>query len=145
MERHGLRAGRATLVAAIAVLVACAAVLTVVYLRTRPPARIVLVVIDTLRRDRVSAYGGRVPTPNIDAFAAHGTVYRHAVGAFHQTTMSMAALFTGRTPSLEGTAGQAVPWTGRTWCGLSRFAAREGDDACVPASLPTLAEAMRGA
>ncbi len=38
--------------------------------RTRP--NIVLVIIDTLRADHVSAYGGRAQTPNIDALAARG-------------------------------------------------------------------------
>jgi arylsulfatase A-like enzyme len=126
------------------------------------PRRIVLVVIDTLRRDHVSAYGGRVQTPNIDRLAAEGTRVDGAVSSFHQTTMSMAALFTGRTPSLEsGDLQRPLGWTGRTWCGMARFddesealAEREGGESealaergggsqCVPADLPTLAETLR--
>jgi arylsulfatase A-like enzyme len=105
------------------------------------PRRIVLVVIDTLRRDFVSAYGGRVPTPNIDRLAAEGTRVDGAVSSFHQTTMSMAALFTGRTPSLEsGSLQHPLAWTGSTWCGLARF----GDGGrCVPSDLQTLADALR--
>ena len=126
-------------------LVACAGVATALVLRSPPPERIVLVVIDTLRRDRVGAYGGPVPTPNLDGFAAEGTVFRRAFGAFHQTSMSMAALFSGRTPSLESEVpGKALPWTGRNWCGLARFAAGPADS-CVPAGVPTLPEALRDA
>ena len=78
--------------------------------------------MDTLRKDHVSAYGTRVSTPNIDALAARGVRIDSAVSAFHQTTMSMGALFTGRTPALEtGDARRSAKWTGGTWCGLSRF------------------------
>jgi arylsulfatase A-like enzyme len=109
------------------------------------PERIVFVVIDTLRRDHVSAYGGRVETPNLDALAARGQRFENAVASFHQTSMSMAAIFTGRTPSIEtGTPGETLPWNGATWCGLARFRSGE-DDGCVPRSLVTLAERMREA
>jgi arylsulfatase A-like enzyme len=113
--------------------------------RTPPPDRILLIVVDTLRRDHVGVYGGAVPTPNMDAFAKGGTTFGNAVGAFHQTTMSMAALFTGRTPSLESEdADTALPWSGQTWCGLARLATAR-DAACVPANVPTLAESLRRA
>ena len=129
----------------VAALLVCAAVAAALAVRAEPPERIVLVVIDTLRRDRVGAYGGWVATPNLDALAAEGTLFRRAYGAFHQTSMSMAALFTGRTPSLESRApGKPLAWTGRTWCGLARFAASP-TDSCVPEGMPTLAEALRKA
>jgi arylsulfatase A-like enzyme len=61
--------------------------------------------------------------------------------------MAMAALFTGRTPSLDrGTLEPSLPWNGTTWCGLARF--RDGADpaeACIPEALPTLAEMLRDA
>ncbi len=111
-----------------------------------PPERIVLVVIDTLRRDHVSAYAGGSLTPHIDSLAARGMRFSGVYSAFHQTTMSMASLFTGLTPSLEtGDPGRPLPWNGRTWCGLRRFAAETGEDACVPAALETLGERMKRA
>jgi arylsulfatase A-like enzyme len=111
----------------------------------RGPERIVLVVVDTLRRDHVSAYDSKVETPNMAAFAARGQVFDNAVASFHQTSMSMAAMFTGRTPSIEtGTPSAALPWNGTTWCGMARFRAGD-DDSCVPRSLPTLAERLRAA
>ena len=62
---------------------------------------IFLIVVDTLRRDHVSLYGDALRTPNMERLAAEGQVFDAATASFHQTTMSMAALFTGRTPSLE--------------------------------------------
>lgn len=109
---------------------------------SQPPARIILVVIDTLRRDHVDSGSDVVSTPNLDALAERGQRLDPVVASFHQTTMSMAALFTGRTPSLESEEGTAsLEWNGRNWCGMRRFAA-DGEDACIPAALPTLAEAL---
>ncbi|MBC8341001.1 MAG: sulfatase-like hydrolase/transferase, partial [Proteobacteria bacterium] len=65
------------------------------------PERIILILVDTLRRDHVSLYSDKVPTPNIERIAARGQVYTNASSAFHSTTMSMAALFSGHTPSIE--------------------------------------------
>ena len=107
-----------------------------------PP--IVLVVVDTLRRDHVSVYGGKAFTPNIDRLAARGQVFTNAVSSFHQTTMSMGSLFTGRTPSLAtGRAETPLAWTRFAWCGMARFAEDGGDDTCVPQGLTTLAERLR--
>lgn len=110
-----------------------------------PPERIVLVVIDTLRRDHVSCYGGEVPTPNIDGLAARGQRFPHALGSFHQTTMSMGALFTGRTPSIEsGDPARTLPWRDSHWCGMARFAPGDASRGpCLPASLPTLGERLQ--
>lgn len=103
-----------------------------------------LIVIDTLRRDHVSAYGGSVSTPHIDSLAARGQLFENALSSYFQTTMSMASLFTGRTPSLETRQDATLPWNGRVWCGLARFA-EAGEQRCVPEGVPTLAQAMRGA
>jgi arylsulfatase A-like enzyme len=110
------------------------------------PDRIVLIVIDTLRRDYVASYGARRPTPNIDALAARGQRFTQAYSAFHQTTMSMAALFTGRTPSLEsGTSATPLDWNGRTWCGMRRYAQRDTEQPCIPETIGTLAESLSAA
>jgi arylsulfatase A-like enzyme len=114
--------------------------------REPPPERVILIVVDTLRRDHVSAYGGKLRTPNIDALALRGQLFANAVASFHQTTMSMASLFTGRTPSIEAEDPRStVSWNGDTWCGLSRFAESGADESCIPEELPTLAERMRAA
>ena len=110
---------------------------------TRPGAdRIIFVVIDTLRGDHVG--GERVPTPNLDALAARGQRIPNALASYFQTTMSMGALFTGHTPSLESAAGGTLEWNGRTWCGLSRF--DRGDSVgCIPPTIQSLGELMKGA
>lgn len=107
-----------------------------------PPERIVLILVDTLRRDYVGVYGAAQPTPNMDRIASGGTVFRNAVSSFHSTPTSMGALFTGRTPSLEARGGaRTLPFNQHTWCGLARFAASR-DSPCVPRSVPTLAEKL---
>jgi arylsulfatase A-like enzyme len=113
----------------------------------RPPERIVLVVADTLRRDYVSPYGSQRETPQIAALAARGQVLPNVLAPFHQTSMSMGALFTGRTPSIEsGEPGLLPRWNGSTWCGMSRFAdPEEPRGVCLPRSLATLGERMREA
>lgn len=103
--------------------------------------RIILLVVDTLRRDHVSAYDGRVATPNIDRLGVGGQRFDNALASFHQTTMSMAALFTGFTPSIEtGDPAEVLSWNPRFFCGMGRFA--EDGDSCIPQRLTTLAEEL---
>jgi len=69
----------------------------------RGPSRfdgpIVLVSIDTLRADRLPAYGYRgVETPAIDALAADGLVFEAGLAHSPQTLPSHASLFTERLP-----------------------------------------------
>lgn len=112
--------------------------------RGEGPERIVLVVVDTLRRDHLSIHGADVETPNIAKLAAMGAAVPNAVASYHQTTMSMGALFTGRTPSIE--SGDPTRSLGRitpNWCGMARFDPENQDDSCVPHSMQTLAEVMR--
>lgn len=113
-----------------------------IYIKTRGPLRIILIVVDTLRSDHLSPYGSSLATPNVERLAARGQVFTEAVSSFHQTTMSMASLFTGWIPSIEsGQRGKTLPWTSCNWCGLSRFAVP--GDTCVPQGLSTLAEDLR--
>ena len=44
----------------------------------RPVRGVLLITVDTLRADHVGAYGGPVPTPNIDRLAAEGTLVERA-------------------------------------------------------------------
>jgi arylsulfatase A-like enzyme len=106
------------------------------------PEHVVLVVVDTLRRDHLSIYGEEIETPNIARLAARGAVVENALASFHQTTLSMGALFSGRTPSLEsGDPARSIARIAPNWCGLARFEA-EADAACVPDGLLTLGEMM---
>ena len=61
----------------------------------RPPS-VILIVIDTLRADAVSAYGAAEgTTPTLDGLAARGVVYRNALSPSSWTLPSHASLFTG--------------------------------------------------
>jgi arylsulfatase A-like enzyme len=69
--------------------------------RERP--NILLVVIDTLRVDRVGAYGSRRGvTPFMDSLAARGTVFRRAYATSSWTNPSVASLLTSRHQSQHG-------------------------------------------
>jgi len=103
---------------------------------------VLFITVDDMNWDSVGVFGCKVPdiTPNIDRLAKRGQVFTNAVASFHQTSMSMAALFTGRTPSIEtGDRRVGLPWNGSNWCGLARFADHD-DERCIPDAVPTLAE-----
>lgn len=64
---------------------------------------VVLAVLDTLRRDRVSAYGyERETTPAFDAFAENATLFEDAVSQSSWSIPAHASLFTGKYPSEHG-------------------------------------------
>jgi uncharacterized sulfatase len=68
-----------------------------------PQPNLLLIVLDTLRRDRLSLYGGpRETSPMLDRFAARAAVYDRAVSAAQWTVPSHASMFTGVYPSAHG-------------------------------------------
>jgi arylsulfatase A-like enzyme len=68
----------------------------------RPPNVLVLV-LDTLRADRLGAYGNtRGLTPFLDSLAARDVVFRHAYAASSWTMPSVASLLTSRFPAQHG-------------------------------------------
>jgi arylsulfatase A-like enzyme len=72
---------------------------------TPPPKRpnVVLILVDTLRRDHVGAYGyERDTTPFIDSLAGEGILFEDAVAQAPWTSASMASLWTSRYPSEVG-------------------------------------------
>ena len=70
---------------------------------------VLLIVIDTLRSDHVSAYGyQQKTTPWIDAFAKQSVQYQTAISQSPWTTPSHAALFTGQYPSRNGVDGKNI-------------------------------------
>jgi arylsulfatase A-like enzyme len=81
---------------------------------------VILIVVDTLRADRLSCYGYQRPTsPTLDALAREGAVFESAYAAAPWTRPSIASLMTGLHPSSHDVQTQ--------WGKL-------------PESLPTLAE-----
>lgn len=71
---------------------------------------IALIVLDTLRQDKLSCYGCEEElTPNLDRFAARSTVFEQAVANSPWTLPSHASFFTGKHPSQHG-ATQLTPY-----------------------------------
>lgn len=65
--------------------------------------RVVLVTIDTLRADHVSAYGYRRPTsPFLDSLAASGVLFEQAMASVSHTAPSHASILTGLPPVAHG-------------------------------------------
>jgi uncharacterized sulfatase len=61
---------------------------------------VVLLVLDTHRRDRLNTYGYTRPTsPHIDAFAQQATVFENGISPAHWTIPAHAAIFTGEYPT----------------------------------------------
>lgn len=84
---------------------------------------VVLVVVDTLRADRLGIHGqDRPTTPALDAFARKSRVYEQARATSSWTLPSLASLFTGRPPRDHG---------------VGRWEVRFSD------ALPTLAEVFQ--
>ena len=70
--------------------------------RTERPD-VVLITLDTTRRDRLGCYGYSRPTsPNLDALAERSVVFDRAVAASSWTLPSHASIFTGKLPSSHG-------------------------------------------
>ena len=72
-------------------------------LRERKDLNVVFLLVDTLRADRLGAYGYTRPTsPEIDALARTGIVFRHVEAQSSWTKTSMASLWTGTYPARNG-------------------------------------------
>lgn len=66
----------------------------------RKQPNVLFVVLDTQRRDRLSAYGAaRETSPALEKFAAQATVFERAVSAAQWTVPSHTSMFTGLYPS----------------------------------------------
>ncbi|MGD2147800.1 MAG: sulfatase [Anaerolineae bacterium] len=63
---------------------------------------IVLVVLDTHRRDRLGCYGcPRGTSPNLDAFAQQATIFDTAIASAQWTMPAHASMFSGEPPSVH--------------------------------------------
>lgn len=96
-----------------------------------PRVPLVVVVNDTMRRDRLGAYGGKAKTPGFDAFARESIRFDQAYTQAPWTRPAMASLMTGLLPSQHGV-------------GMETGAERKTPRALAP-ELATLAELLRGA
>ncbi|MFB6087058.1 MAG: sulfatase [Haloarculaceae archaeon] len=74
------------------------------------PANVLFVVMDTVRKDRLSVYGhDRPTTPGLETFADDAAVYEGAVAPAPWTLPSHASMFTGLYPTEHG-ASQERPY-----------------------------------
>ena len=75
-------------------------------LESDPP--VVLITVDSLRRDHVSIYGdGEIQTPAIDELGKAGVVFDNAVTPMPETAPAHAAMFTGIHPVRTGVLSNA--------------------------------------
>ena len=72
-----------------------------------PPPNLILISVDTLRADRLNAYGyeARRVSPHIDGLAAEGILFERHVAASPWTTPSHLSLFTSLSPTAHGVTG----------------------------------------
>jgi choline-sulfatase len=94
--------------------------------RASPPTSVLIVSIDTLRADRVGAYGSQLgATPNLDRLASRGAVFENAFTTAPLTLPAHASLFSGLWPFHHG--------------------ARVNGADSIASDVPLLAERMRAA
>lgn len=92
------------------------------------PPTVVVIVVDTLRRDALGCYGAPGdPSPRIDALAARGARFEHALSSSGWTLPSVASLLTGTWPSVHRALGKKTRLTP------------------ISADVPTAAEVLREA
>jgi len=88
---------RGTLLLAFAVMTGCGSV------RPRAGQNLLVITIDTLRADRLGAYGySKANTPHLDELASEGVVFEDVVAQVPVTLPSHASLLTGLVPPTHG-------------------------------------------
>ena len=73
---------------------------------TKTPPNLLLIAVDSLRRDHMSLYGyHRLTTPHVARFAEQGTMFRHPFSPSVPTTPAYASMLTGRDCFGTGVVG----------------------------------------
>jgi len=89
----------------------------------RRGSNIVLIVLDTLRADYCSAYGGPVATPALDAMAHRGTIFNRSYALGPWTPPSMTGMFASTYPLGLSPGPTREAWLDEVW----RYALRAED------------------
>jgi arylsulfatase A-like enzyme len=100
---------------------------------------VLVVVVDTLRADRLGCYGAMPsPSPVLDALARSGLVFAQSVSQSSWTMPSVATLLTGLHPRSHGVVGGSCLWGN----GRREGGAEADEPACayLADAVPTLAE-----
>ncbi len=88
---------------------------------------IIVIVMDTQRADRLSAYGyGRPTSPNLEVLAANGLTFDAAYSTASWTWPSTASLLTGLLPEEHGVLDSSSCWLGDGLQTLPEVLQREG-------------------
>lgn len=102
----------------------CAALLQLGCSEAAAPPNLILVTLDTVRADRIGAYGhDAAHTPVLDGLAARGVLFEDAVAQATTTPPSHASILTGLEPPRHGLrrlSDQRLPETNRTLAEILR-------------------------
>jgi arylsulfatase A-like enzyme len=93
----------------------------------RPKDNVVLIIIDTIRPDRLGCYGYHLPTsPNIDAFSEECTMFTQAVTCAPLTLPSVAAMFTSTYPVFNNVRYNGIFFLGDSSITLAEILKKRG-------------------
>lgn len=105
---------------------------------------VVLLSVDTLRADRLGAYGCPLPTsPHLDAFAAQARVFEDAVCEIPLTNPSFGAMHSSRFPRTTGTPRNGLPMPAEVPLVAEQFKAAGYHTFCVQSNW-TLKDKLSG-
>src|SRR5919201_4066556 len=94
-----------------------------------PRPNVVLITVDTLRADRVGAYGSKnIATPGMDALARDGFIFEHAIAQVPLTVPSHDAIMTGTYPFRNGVQDFTSPPLQTQFQTLAQALQRHGYD-----------------
>lgn len=135
--RRGAITAAAVAAVAVALLAGCGE-------REARPPNIIVVVLDTVRRDAASLTGREPrPTPNLDMLGSEGTVFSNAWANGPWTVPSHASIFTGKLPSLHGCTGKTAIFD-TTQITMADHLSEHGYETVAFFSNPWLTEQMTG-
>jgi arylsulfatase A-like enzyme len=107
--------------------------------RSATPRHVLLITVDTLRADHMSAYGyPRATSPTAEALAAKGVLFEHAVAQWPNTGSSFASAWTGRYPQTTGLTHSAAVRIPSGYLTLPEFMAGLGFTTAAVISNPVL-------
>ena len=99
--------------------------------------KIVMVIVDTLRADRLGSYGFSEPTsPTTDKWAGEGILFEQLHAASPWTAPSFGSIFTGVSPTVHGAGAMLAKGSSK---GASLFGVTVGG---IRKDLPTLPELL---
>jgi arylsulfatase A-like enzyme len=110
-----------------------------------PVQNVLLIVVDAMRQDRLSAYGNpRRTSPTLDALAGDGALFLNVETQSNWTLPALASIMTSLQPSVHGALkppAETLDWTGA----LARGDFRAEVGGKLDATRPTLAGVLSGA